>query len=364
MRYAQGGGLTAERRLFRERIRYEAGERFVRGERTAVVARDLRVSERSVERWRRAWRQGGMVALASTGPPKQPRLSDDRFAELERELMLGPAAHGWEDQRWTLVRIRELIARKFQVDCSSAAVWRLMHRHGWSWQCPARRAVERDEGAVGLWKKDVWPQVELTAAALGAFIVFEDEAGLSMTPPVVRTWGRRGHTPVVRVRGRSWRRWSIAAMCCYKPGEPSRLIYRPRRHRKHRGKGRNSFAWTDYRDLVVRAHIQLKAPIVLIWDNLNTHRAAGMRDYAAEHDWLTIVQLPSYAPDLNPVEGVWSLLRRGPLANVAFTDDDHLERTLRRGLRHIQLRPDLIDGCLAGTGLTLTQQPPTIRRDQ
>jgi transposase len=45
----------------------------------------------------------------------------------------------------------------------------------------------------------------------------------------------------------------------------------------------------------------------LIWDNLNTHRAAGMREYAAAHDCLTIVQLPSYAPDLNPVEGIWSL---------------------------------------------------------
>lgn len=82
-----------------------------------------------------------------------------------------------------------------------------------------------------------------------------------------------------------------------------------------------------------------------------------MREYAAAHDWLTIIQLPSYAPDLNPVEGVWSLLRRGPLANTAFTYDEHLERTLRRGLRHIQLRPDLIDGCLAGTGFTLTHQP-------
>ena len=121
----------------------------------------------------------------------------------------------------------------------------------------------------------------MTAAALGAYIVFEDEAGFSMTPPRARTWGRRGHTPVVRVRGRSWRRWSIAAMCCYKPGETSRLIYRPRRHRKHRGKGRDTFAWSDYRDLIVRAHIQLQAPIVLIWDNLNTHRTAGMREYAA-----------------------------------------------------------------------------------
>ncbi|MFF7176774.1 helix-turn-helix domain-containing protein [Streptomyces pseudovenezuelae] len=75
MRYAQGGGLTAERRRLRERIRYEAGERFGRGERNALIAKDLRVSERSVERWRRAWREGGMAALASTGPPKLPSRS-------------------------------------------------------------------------------------------------------------------------------------------------------------------------------------------------------------------------------------------------------------------------------------------------
>lgn len=46
------------------------------------------------------------------------------------------------------------------VDYSSAAVWRLLHRHGWSWQYPARRTLERDEQAVGLWTKDVWPQAE------------------------------------------------------------------------------------------------------------------------------------------------------------------------------------------------------------
>lgn len=49
MRYAQGGGLTAERRAFREGVRREAGERFARGEKTSVIAKDLRVSERSVE---------------------------------------------------------------------------------------------------------------------------------------------------------------------------------------------------------------------------------------------------------------------------------------------------------------------------
>ncbi|MEV6756683.1 winged helix-turn-helix domain-containing protein [Streptomyces sp. NPDC051214] len=160
MRYAQGGGLTAERRSLREQIRFEAGKRFAQGEKNVAIAKQLRVSERSVERWRRAWRQGGTAALASAGPPKLPKLSDERFAELEQELARGPAVHGWEDQRWTLARIRALILWKFAVEVSPAAVWRLLHRHGWSWQSPARRAVERDEHTVQLWKKDVWPQAE------------------------------------------------------------------------------------------------------------------------------------------------------------------------------------------------------------
>lgn len=157
--------------------------------------------------------------------------------------------------------------------------------------------------------------------------------------------------------GRSWRRFSSAALCCYKPGATSRLIYRPYRHRKHPGSERKSFAWSDYRDLVVRAHLQLGAPIVLIWDNLNIHRAAGMRQFAADHDWLTIVQLPSTS-DLNR----WKECGHCCDVNVAFTDHEHLERVLRRGLRRIQRHPQLIDGCLAGTGFSLTHHPTTPRR--
>jgi transposase len=173
-----------------------------------------------------------------------------------------------------------------------------------------------------------------------------------MTPPTARTWAPRGRTPLVRVRGRSRRRVSIAALTCYKPGQRSRLIYRPRRDDRA-PPGRKSFAWTGYRDLLQAAHAQLNGPIVLIWDNLNTHLAAGMRAFIAGHDWLTVVQLPPCAPDLNPVEGIWSLLRRGPLANATFTDPGHLIAAIRRGLRRIQYRSDLIEGCLAGTGLAL-----------
>ncbi|WP_443062357.1 IS630 family transposase [Streptomyces sp. NBC_00457] len=353
MRYAQGGGLTAERRAFRERLRREAAERFVRGDDNAVVARDLRVTVRSVQRWRKAWAEEGPRALASKGPASLPLLSDELFVVLERELDKGPVAHGWPDQTWTLSRIKTLIGRRFHKSYTVQGVAALLKRHGWTCQVPARRALERDEEAVRLGERDLAAR-GMTAAALDAWLVFEDEAGFSMTPPTTRTWSRRGHTPIVRVRGRSRRRLSVAALACYKPGRASRLIYRPRPDT--RPDGRKSFAWTDYRDLVQAAHHQLGGPIVLVWDNLNTHLTAGMRRYIAERDWLTVYQLPAYAPDLNPVEGIWSILRRTTLANRAFADPEDLIAAVRQGLRLLQYRSDALDGCLTGTGLRPT--PP------
>ncbi|WP_374628489.1 transposase, partial [Frankia sp. AgPm24] len=71
------------------------------------------------------------------------------------------------------------------------------------------------------------------------------------------------------------------------------------------------------------AHRRLGRPIVLVWDNLNIHRCAQMLAFiAANALWLTVIRLPSYSPDLNPVEGVWSLLKRGEIANRVLVDVD------------------------------------------
>lgn len=191
------------------------------------------------------------------------------------------------------------------------------------------------------------------AAATGAWIVFEDEAGQSLRPPRARSWGRRGRTPVVRVRGAGSGRVSIVGLVCFRPGHAPRLLYRTRPYRGRRDEAKG-FTWRDYRDLIRTAHRQLGRPIVLVWDNLHTHRCAQMTAFAEENErWLTVFWLPSYAPDLNPAEGVWSLLKRGGLANLALTGVDHLATVVRRGLAGIQRRPHLLPGCLAAAGLTL-----------
>ncbi|MFF2820452.1 hypothetical protein ACFVT9_33610 [Kitasatospora cineracea] len=84
-----------------------------------------------------------------------------------------------------------------------------------------------------------------------------------------------------------------------------------------------------------------------------------MKEFVAAQGWLTVYQLPPCASDLNPVEGVWPLLQRGSMSDVAFADPDYLVRTVRRGLRKIQYRPQLIDGCLAVTGLIIDTESST-----
>ncbi|MFE5550312.1 winged helix-turn-helix domain-containing protein [Streptomyces sp. NPDC056534] len=100
---------------------------------------------------------------------------------LEQELERGPLAHGWADQRWTLARIKTLIGRIFHVSYMVEGTWRLLKRHGWGWQQPARRAIERDDDSVEVWKKETWPRVRAPRRSVGLWIVFEDETGQSMT---------------------------------------------------------------------------------------------------------------------------------------------------------------------------------------
>jgi transposase len=157
---------------------------------------------------------------------------------------------------------------------------------------------------------------------------------------------------VVKVRDAGGGRVSIAGVACYRPGDRPRLFYQLRVYRRRKGEAKG-FAWSDYRDLIITTRQHLAAPLVCCWDNLNIHLAPQLAEFAAENTtWLRVYQLPAYAPDLNPVESIWSPLKRS-MANFAAADLDGLVRIVKRKLKKIQYRPHLIDGCLTATGLNI-----------
>ncbi|MFI6377253.1 transposase [Streptomyces sp. NPDC050546] len=148
----------------------------------------------------------------------------------------------------------------------------------------------------------------------------------------------------------------MAALICTKPGHRPRLIYRIHLDRGPPPRaGARGFTETDYARLLDAAHQQLGGPIVLVWDNLNTHVSRRMRKLVEARLWLTVYQLPTYAPEFSPVEGVWSHLKRS-LANLTKHSLDQLTALVKTRLKRMQYRPGLIDGLIAKTGLDF--QPP------
>jgi putative transposase len=163
-------------------------------------------------------------------------------------------------------------------------------------------------------------------------------------------------TPKIAVSGKGTGRVNMAGMIAVRPGFGTRLIYRTIVHHGRRGE-KKGFRERDLAGMIDAAHQQLgRAPIVLVWDNDTAHRDTEMKKLIAGRDWLTVFRLPPYTPTLNPVEGVWSALKRS-LANLAPHGTDALAALVKTRLRRMQYRCDgLLDGFIAETGLTL--EPP------
>ena len=145
-------------------------------------------------------------------------------------------------------------------------------------------------------------------------------------------------------------RVSLAALIATRPGAvPGRSTVRAADAGETgaRGSPRRNARFLD------AAHQQLHGPVVLVWDNLNTHVSRAMRELVAARDWLTVFQLPPYASELNPVEPVWSNLKRS-LANLTKVSIEQLTALVQTRLRRMQYRPGLLDGFLAKTGLDLS----------
>ena len=89
----------------------------------------------------------------------------------------------------------------------------------------------------------------------------------------------------------------------------------------------------------------LRGPIIVLLDNSSTHQGAPLQKLLVQHPRLTIEHFPSYAPDLNPDEGVWSLAK-GELANSCPKDVEELMEEVIRSIDGIRASPEKLRGCI------------------
>jgi transposase len=144
-----------------ENRRKKAGRLFSQGKKQADIVGLLKVSRQSASRWYQMWKAGGMKALDRTGSPgRNCRLDRKDLKAIEKALLKGARANGFNTDLWTLRRIGQVITRVTGVTYHQGHVWRILVKMGWSLQRPAKRAKEKDEAAVQKWGKTTWPALK------------------------------------------------------------------------------------------------------------------------------------------------------------------------------------------------------------
>lgn len=178
-----------------------------------------------------------------------------------------------------------------------------------------------------------------------AWILFQDESGVSERPSIRRTWAPKGETPVL-IHSFNWKKLSICAAIGYRwDGRRSRVFFQTRS---------GSYNSDSLIGFLKDLHRELRGQkAILIWDGLPSHRSRVMTDYLqSQKHWLRVERLPGYAPDLNPVEMLWGNVKGQELANRCAEDLTELDTAIHNGMERVGQSRQLTFSFLKHAGLS------------
>jgi transposase len=306
------------------------------------IASALGVSEETASRWLARARQGGPEALlARPAPGHPPKLSPEQKRLIPEFLWHGPEAYGFRGQVWTCARIAGVIEEEFGVRYHKDHVGRLLKELQWTPQMPIKRAIQRDEHAIRLWRDEVWPELLERARRERRVLVFEDEAGFYLLPGVVKTYAPEGRTPVIReVQTRD----HLSVMGGMTPrGKVYTLV---------RQKSLNGMHTIEFLEHLLRVAGER---LLVIWDGSPIHRRVAVTEFVAgTRGKIRVEALPGYAPDLNPWdEGGWHHLKNVQMRNLVCRDLEELHEQFHLAVGRLRQRPHLVRSFFAQAGLKL-----------
>jgi len=167
----------------------------------------------------------------------------------------------------------------------------------------------------------------------GLSIVLIDESGFMLQPVVRRTWAPKGKTPIQYSWDRRDRLSVISAITLSPVRQRLGLYFDIHNH---------NVTFVEVMAFLTMIHRRLRRKFILVLDRLTAHRKAVRLLQAAHPDWLEVVWLPAYAPDLNPVEMVWNRAKYTDLANFIPENVHDLHQAVRASLDTTRTKQDLI----------------------
>jgi len=316
-----------------EHIRRLAVKRVVEdGEAPSEVMKSFGFSRTAIYPWLRKYEDSGMEALVeriAQGP-------ESKFTESQRQQVkrwiLGkdPRQYGFDFGLWSRRVVQSLIEQRMGIKCGLTAVGRLLASLNITPQKPLRRAYERDPEAVALWEKETYPGLRKRAKRLGAKIFFSDEAGFQSDPVLGRTYGLKGHTPVVTTSGQRQSLNVISAINAR--GEFWAVTYTGKL---------NAESFVAFLGNFMASQT---GKIFLVVDGHPAHKANLVKRYIRSlKGRLELHFLPPYAPDLNPDEFVWSYMKNNGVSKKPLKKNESLQSRIDQDLNTIRMNRHLVE---------------------
>ena len=171
-------------------------------------------------------------------------------------------------------------------------------------------------------------------------LLSQDEARFPLPPTLRATLGVKGHRPM----GGTWDNkdlvYCYAALNVTNGKLTTRLVEQPARIKQQTGQSKTrrlQVAFAAHLHDIARAYpAEVSPEVVIIIDNAPWHRGPIVDAALAAHPHLTFYRLPSYSPQLNPIERFWRILRCRATPNRLFTTRSELRQTLRHNLCYYQ----------------------------
>lgn len=324
-------GRTLDHNIL-EHIRIQAVRRVIEdGESPSQVMKDLGLCRTSIYPWLRDYNDKGMEALVARiakGP--EPKLSDGQKQRVKGWILgKDPRQYGFDFGLWSRRIVQQLIEEKLKVEMCLTSVGKLLASLDITPQKPLRRAYERDPQRVQQWLDSEYPELKKRAKKRGAKIFFLDEAGFQSDPPLGRTYGLKGHTPVVTTSGQ---RQSINVISAVNArGEFWAATYDGKL---------NAETFVLFLQDFMKGR---EGKVFLVLDGHPAHQAKTVERYVESlNGRLELHRLPTYAPDLNPDEFVWSHMKNNGVSKRPLKKNESLRERVEEDLLQIHADPDLV----------------------
>jgi transposase len=301
------------------------------GAKPSAIAAEYGFCRNYLYPWLEKFKAGGWEALAeqiAEGPP--PKLTEKQRQRVRRWILgKDPRQHGFEFGLWTRRIVQKMLQEKMGVELCLTSVGKLLASLDITPQKPLRRAYERDPLRVERWRQEDYPKLRKRAKKLGASIFFLDEAGFQSDPPLGRTYGLKGKTPVIKTSGQRQSLNVISAVNAR--GEFWAATYTGKL---------NAESFVAFLKNFMNGRT---GTVFLVVDGHPAHKANLVTEYVASLGGrLELHPLPPYAPDLNPDEFVWSHMKLNGVSKKPLKKNESLKDRIEADLINIQGNPALV----------------------